>query len=1045
MPSAHTPSGPHVKRHITERREIRDGGRGDGRRPGPPDDGVTVRAGTAMSAALSPDGSTIAFDCLGTVWTVPSGGGEAVAVLDAEADAAQPHWSPCGNHLVFQSYRDGNYHLCLVPARGGPVRRLTSGPYDHREPCFAPDGRRVAFSSDRSGRYAVHVLHLATGAVTQWGGGAGEEGAPAWSPDGQRLVCTVDGTAIDELDARGNRRRLVPTAAHTQLQAPFWTPDGAQLGYVRLEGVLPKRLGSTARAARLVIGDRPISAPAEDVFGFRPSWHPDGTVVYTADGGIRRRAPEGGWWGSSHPVPFAVRVPLAPRTAAARDRRPGPRGAAPRPDGRTVRGIVSPALSPDGTRAVFCALGGLWLATLADGLARPLVRDGFLTADPAWSPDGTRIVYTSDRSGTPQLWVHDLAGAPERQLTDLPYAVVAAAWSPDGSRIACQDQDGNTRLVPAAGHPATAREEQATLVLGAQWQPGRPSWSPDGARLVMAVAHPYSERYREGTNRLLVLDLRTGAVERHEPAPHRSVSTRGDDGPVWSPDGSRLAFTMGGALHTLAVDAEGRPCGELRQLTEEAADAPSWSADAARLLYLHHGQLRMVDADGARIPVVPPRLPHRAAAAHGHERVRVLHVGRVWDGAAEHLREDVDLVVVGDRIAEIAAHRPGRAGPVTDASALTVIPGLADMHVHPQMKGRFLGARQGRLWLSFGVTTLRSAGDPAYAAAQEREALAEGARLGPRYFSSTEPIDGSRVHYGFMRPTTSPREIEREVARALALEPHLLKAYVRLGWGGQRALSEAAGPDGPRVTSHYLYPSALLGLDGLEHLGASNRLGYAQTMSRCGHTYGDVVDVLAASGMTLTPTLFASAVLLADEGEQWLTDPRITTLYPSWEVAALRETVRLVVQTPGARAVLWRVLASNVALLRRLVAAGGRFVSGTDAPIDHTALSLHLNLRAMVACGLSPHQALVSATTAAADCLGLGGDGALGVLGPGRLADLVFVEGDPLTDITAAARVRMTMVGGALHTLEQLLAWPAGAGPAASGHPLPTPVPTSGP
>jgi imidazolonepropionase-like amidohydrolase len=704
---------------------------------------------------------------------------------------------------------------------------------------------------------------------------------------------------------------------------------------------------------------------------------------------------------------------------------------------RPVRGIVAPALAPDGERAAFCAVGGLWLVTLSDGRARLLVRDGSHLADPAWSPDGTRLVYSSDRSGTPQLWVRDVAAGTEHRLTDLRYAAVAPAWSPDGGRIAFQDQDGRTCLVPAdtAGRPAG--DERVVQVLGPQWQPGRPSWSPDGARLAMAAAHPYSGRYREGANRILVVDVRTGAVARHEPAPHGSLSTRGDDGPVWSPDGTRMAFTMGGALHLLPVDAEGRPQGPARRLTADSADAPSWSADSSLLLHLHHGRLRLAaaprpseapgpsEADGnasgpGPVPrTVPLCLPRRGPAPLGRT---VIHAGRFWDGAAEQLREDVDVVLDGDRIAEIADHRPGRAGRRVDAAGLTVIPGLADMHVHPLMKGRFLGARQGRLWLSFGITTLRSLGDPAYPALEEREALAAGERLGPRYFAATEPIDGSRVHYGFMRPTADRAELARELERALALEPHLLKAYVRLGWAGQRALSDAAARHGIRVASHYLYPAALLGLDGLEHLGASNRLGHAQTMSRRGRTYRDVIAVLAASGMTLTPTLFASAVLLADEGDQWLTDRRISALYPPWEQDALRETVRLVRETPGAREVLDQVLASNVCALRQLLAAGGRFVSGTDAPIDHPALSLHLNLRAMVRHGLSPRQALTSATTAAAACLGRAAD--LGVLAPGRLADLTFVEGDPLTDITAASHVRMTMLAGRLHSLDDLLTLP---------------------
>jgi hypothetical protein len=97
--------------------------------------------------------------------------------------------------------------------------------------------------------------------------------------------------------------------------------------------------------------------------------------------------------------------------------------------------------------------------------------------------------------------------------------------------------------------------------------------------------------------------------------------------------------------------------------------------------------------------------------------------------------------------------------------------------------------------------------------------------------------------------------------------------------------------------------------------------------------------------------------------------------------------------------------------------AGGRIVTGTDSPIDFNAISLHMNLRAMVRYGLTPYEALVTATRASGEFLGQ----PLGVIRPGHFADLAIVDGDPLTRIEDAAAVTSVVRAGVPHTVEELL------------------------
>jgi adenine deaminase len=110
-------------------------------------------------------------------------------------------------------------------------------------------------------------------------------------------------------------------------------------------------------------------------------------------------------------------------------------------------------------------------------------------------------------------------------------------------------------------------------------------------------------------------------------------------------------------------------------------------------------------------------------------------------------------------------------------------------------------------------------------------------------------------------------------------------------------------------------------------------------------------------------------------------------------------------------------LAGQVAQVVATIRGGGRVITGTDSPIDHTAVSTHMNLRALVKYGLTPYEALTTATRVPGEFL----EEPLGQIKPGMYADLAFLGGDPLTDIAQAANVRQVMVNGELHTVDELL------------------------
>ena len=957
---------------------------------------LRLREGTDISARLSPDGRTIAMDALGVLWILPAPGGPARRLTGDLFDIAQPDWSPDGRLIAFQSYRDGVFNLWVIRPDGSGLRQLTQGPYDHREPRFSSDGLELAFSTDASGSYAVHALELATGKTRVIADGAREEYEPAWSPDGKRVAFVVDNTSIDVVDlATGGRSTAVTVPAGQILHAPAFTPDGKGLVYHRFAA---GRTSLLRDGAELVAG--------EDIFPFRVSWRSATEFLYTANGRIRRRSVAGG---QPHDIGFVIPVTVA--RPGYRKRRRDFDSRVPKP----VTGIGSPVLSPDGQQVVFRALNQLYAMRIG---RRPvaLTHDHWWKQDPAWSPDGRSLAYATDRGGTLDLWIRDLATGVDRQLTDLPaVAAVSPAWSRDGGRIAFLDQAGAVYTVDVAG--GAVRQ-----VFTATFQPGRPTWSADGNVIALAAIKPYSARFREGLSKILLVDVRTGAGTYVDPAPHRSLQTRGDDGPVWSPDGTRMAYVLASVLWVVDVHPDGTFADRPRQLTTEVTDAPSWSGDSRHLLYLNNGRLRLVPSGGGTPRTVPMGLTWRNSAPRGRT---VIRAGRLWDGSAQHLREDVDLVMEGHRIAAVERLGSARGDRVVDARDAVVMPGIVDMHHHREMQGVSYGDRQGRLWLSLGITTTRSPGSPAYHMVEGRESFQSGARIAPRYFGTGEAIDGARIFYNFMRPTFDGRQLELELERAAALDYDLMKSYVRLKPEWQRRVIAWAHERHIHATSHYHHPAFALGGDGMEHIGATSRFGYSRTVSVLGAGYRDVIEMFNASQAARTPTLFGATTLFADD-TSLVEDRRVRTLYPPWEYAALQAaaTAAKTTDQTAARENLARQVAQVVAMVR----GGGRVLTGTDSPIAATAVSTHLNLRAMVAFGLTPYEALLTATRAPGEYL----EEPLGQLRPGMYADLAIVGGDPLADIRAAADVRQVMVNGVLSTVDELLA-PYAAGPRTAG------------
>ena len=973
---------------------------------------IKVTEGTNISATVSPDQRTIVMDLQGILWSLPFAGGQAKALTDPFLEAARPHYSPKGDLVTFEAYQGGTFHIWVMKPDGTDFRQVTSGHGDDREPRFSPDGTRIAFSSDRAfkGSYDIWVVDVASGKLTQRTSNPADEYEPSWSPDSSEIAFVTGagaaGTTIEATDASGGRRTVAKAPPGAHLDSPTWSPNGAQVAYTRLSG---------GKSELMLAGTR--LGTADDVFPFGATWLPDNRLLYTANGKIQITA----LGGETTAVPFSAQFDL--HRPAFRHKVFDLESSAARP----VTGIVSPALSPDGKRIVFEALNQLWVMPVGSK-PEAITDDKFYKEDPAWSPDGNRIAFSSDKSGTENIYVLDLATKQEKRIsTSASLATVSAAWSPDGRMLAFQDQLGTTYTV-------SLDTGEQRKVIGPQFAPSKPSWAAGGAALSIGALKPYTRRFREGTSQILTVDLKTGALTYSEPAPFGSLSTRGEVGPVYSPDGSLMAFVMNSVLWVRPVDAAGIPTAPARQITSEVTDAPTWG-DSKHLLYLSNGKPRIVQIDGSGAQTVPLELTWQDEET---PRQTLIHAGRFWDGRGPSEQTDVDILVAGKRIQSITAHsesaqRDAAAKGVqfVDAAKWTAMPGLWEAHTHEWIEGKFYGDRLGRLWLAYGVTELQSQGDPVYRSLETREAFASGQRIGPRFFATGEAIDGERVYYNFMRPTISDAQLYLELSRARELHYDNLKTYVRLPHAMQKRVAEFGHDQMGVVTaSHYMLPGLAYGVDGMTHISATSRFGFAYTRSAGGVTYNDVRSLFEAAGEYAISTTFESFPLYAEDPSM-VDDVRLLTLNPAWDQNTLRVKRDLalgkhVVLPPGMHVFPGHIsdilegLQKEENTVADLLHHGGIILAGTDSPLDNVATALHLNLRAQVKYGLKPWEALQTATLLPAKAFGVAND--LGTLEPGKLADLVLVSGDPLKNINDAANVQDVMKSGRLYSVGDLLA-----------------------
>jgi imidazolonepropionase-like amidohydrolase len=391
--------------------------------------------------------------------------------------------------------------------------------------------------------------------------------------------------------------------------------------------------------------------------------------------------------------------------------------------------------------------------------------------------------------------------------------------------------------------------------------------------------------------------------------------------------------------------------------------------------------------------------------------------GHVLDVKTGKLLTDQIVVVENGKIVSSGAMSsvtiPDGATRI-DLPGATLLPGLIDAHTHLTMDPQFgyeqlaisnvrsalIGAKNARLTLMAGFTTVRNVGAAGFADVALRDAINAGDVPGPRMLVSGPALGITGGHCDNNMLPPSYHDVAEGVADGVEAVQHKVRENIKYGadlikicaTGG--VLSFGDNPQSSQYTIEEMKAIVAdahrLGRKVAAHAHGAEGIRWASEAGVDSIEHGSYIDdaaiaVMKEHGTYLVPTLY-----LGD----WMLENAERTHLPAPLLAKGREVI------PVAR--------KNIA---HAFASGVKVAFGTDSAVYPHGLNAR-EFAVMVKLGLTPLQAIQAATINAADLLGWSGK--VGTLDSGAWADIIAVNGDPLKDVTTLERVTFVMKGGAV-------------------------------
>ena len=412
------------------------------------------------------------------------------------------------------------------------------------------------------------------------------------------------------------------------------------------------------------------------------------------------------------------------------------------------------------------------------------------------------------------------------------------------------------------------------------------------------------------------------------------------------------------------------------------------------------------------------------------------------DGSGGPPLPDATVVVRRGRIESVGTRGGFTLPPRTtqvDVSGRWIMPGLIDAHGHVE---RWALPR----YLAWGVTTVRDLHGQIDTILRLRRDVNLGAVRGPRIYSAGAMIDGLPTTYPDAFGANTPQDARRAVDQLVNAGADLIKVYTRVDPTLLKAVLDEAHTFNLRVTGHLGLVDAVTasrdGISSIEHLSgvpeaclsdasalkAAHYRGFFAGWTAFERSWAGldsaalewVARTLAEQNTILVPTL------VLHETFSHLDDPAVlqdTMLRAVPELQQRRWNVPDMVRRAGWTAEDYPAFRAarprQDEFLRLFAAAGGRIATGTDASnqLLIPGYSEHRELQLLVAAGFSPRDALQAATRTGALVLGVD---SLGLIAPGKAADLLVLTRDPLADIHNTLAIDRVMVRGLLLSADSI-------------------------
>jgi imidazolonepropionase-like amidohydrolase len=409
---------------------------------------------------------------------------------------------------------------------------------------------------------------------------------------------------------------------------------------------------------------------------------------------------------------------------------------------------------------------------------------------------------------------------------------------------------------------------------------------------------------------------------------------------------------------------------------------------------------------------------------------------------------DRTIIISNERISAIEDSKNVNVPPgakVVDGTGKYLIPGLWDMHVHtlaPERRDTYFP-----LFIANGITGVRDAGAwvPLPEIRRWRQELASGTLVGPRIVGVAGPlVDGpgaTHVHTGFPNDTGGAVTVSNAAeARAVVADlqqqgADFIKVYNQVPREAFFAIADEAKNRGIPVVGHVPWSvtaaeASNAGQRSMEHLDAPvlecafARMPNLRDQMLAGKAppppeiLRTALDHCDPAKMTALFTVFANnhtwqvptlVQLLFTERQADARDPRL-----KYVIAPIRNEWSAMLTRADKDLDLWhRVFLLKLDLVRAMRAQGVRFLPGTDSPSwpgTIAGFDLHDELQLFVRAGFTPAEALRAATWDAAEFMGKLND--FGSVAKGKMADLLLLSANPLSDIRATTRISEVFLGG---------------------------------